>query len=456
MKLTKIILTSALLDLGLIASSYSANSSDSVLNPNLNVPVPTAVNGGGSTQGPATTFTSVNEYQYEACPAGFTYNGSGQVPNQIRTVTTYYTGGIQVGQSTSPWYDMDADCTTTQYQQIPCPVNYTGVYYQSRSVATSDGDSLQYSDWTTYGNSCVYVPPPPPRGSVQSCVEHDFCLAWDQTGGGDAGTTYVCTSYGDYAFPNNTCTIQLDRKGNEFLGVSVSGCGLSFTGTFSDGNGGSFQLSTTINDNCQSGGGSCFVASTLILMFDGTWKELQSIEVGDVVMGADGLPSIVLGIETPEIGSRRVYRNADDSLRWTEEHKMWSRKAGKQDKQWWWIANPAQQRYEHYFELINYITTGIEGNRTTSMDDLLGVYAGEGYEHAHLEGWKSLDGIAEVSEQYSPSEVVYLFKLDRPTVPAIFNGYVCSSNTIYATDFNWDESNLPQALKNIKAPGGRQ
>lgn len=448
-------IVAALLDLGLIAGSYAANGSDSVLNPDLNVNVPTPGASGGNTQGPVTTYTSVNQYQYEACPAGFTYGGSSQVPDQVRTVTTYYTGGVQVGQSTSPWYDMDADCTTTQYQQIPCPANYTGVYYQSRSVATSDGDSLQYSDWTTYGNSCVYVPPPPPRGSVQSCIEHNVCLATQETGGGDAGTTIICTAWGDYALPANYCSVG-NYNGREYLNVNASGCNLAVTGTFADGGGGSFQLSTTLTDACQSGGGSCFVAGTLILMFDGTWKELQSIEVGDVVMGADGLPSIIKGIETPEIGSRRVYRNADDSLRWTEEHKMWSRKAGKQGKQWWWIANPAQQRYEHYFELINYITTGIEGNRTTSMDDLLGVYAGEGYEHAHLEGWKSLDCIVEVTEQYSPSEVVYLFKLDRPTVPAIFNGYVCSSNTIYATDFNWDENNLPEALKNIKAPGGRQ
>lgn len=148
------IIRATVIFLGLIGTCLAADQ-DSVLNPDLGVSVQSAYGQAGSSAGPATTYTTVNEYHYGTCPSGFTYGGSTQYPTEVRTDTTYYMGGVQVGQSTSPWYDLDADCTTTEYQEVACPSGYTGVYYQSRQVATSDGDSLQYGDWQTYGDSCV-------------------------------------------------------------------------------------------------------------------------------------------------------------------------------------------------------------------------------------------------------------------------------------------------------------
>ena len=165
--------------------SFAATDSDSVFNPNLSSPVPTQTTNGGTTSGDSFTSTSYNEYQYGACPAGFTYNGSSQFPNQVRTVNQLYTNGIYTGTTYSAWYDLDSDCQTTEYQQIACPTNYTGQYYQSRQVTTSD-TGYQYSDWTTYANTCVYNPPPPP---VTTATQQAACGSTNYSPNGTISAT---------------------------------------------------------------------------------------------------------------------------------------------------------------------------------------------------------------------------------------------------------------------------
>lgn len=179
-----------------ITNTFAQNGADSVFNPSLSAGVP-AQSQASSTQGPGTTYTSTTEYQYGTCPAGFTYNGGSQFPLQSRTITNYYTGGQYVGTTTSPWYDMDADCQTTEYQQIACPVNYTGVYYQSRQVTTSDA-GYQYGAWNTYANSCVYNPPITYRDTIN---DPSYIIRY-----GDAGSWTIGTGVAiDYANQELRC-----------------------------------------------------------------------------------------------------------------------------------------------------------------------------------------------------------------------------------------------------------
>lgn len=151
----------------LISSSvHAANISlalngDSVMKPNSGINIGTTKSNTQNIIPPGYTSTSTIEITYGTCPAGYLYRGSIQYPDKIRTVTTYYLGGIYSGQSASPWNDFDSDCTTTQYQSIACPSGYNGLQYQSRLVSTRDGYSLDYGSWNTYSSSCVYTPPPP-------------------------------------------------------------------------------------------------------------------------------------------------------------------------------------------------------------------------------------------------------------------------------------------------------
>ena len=149
-----------ILSLLLISSSY-ANSplkGDSVMTPNSGVYSGALQNNSQNIVTPGYTSTNTNEFHYGTCPAGFTYHGNSQYPFQVRTVTTYYLGGIYAGQSASGWSDLDFDCTKMEYQTIGCPTNYTGTQSQSRLVSTRDG-ALDYGAWNTYSSNCTYVPP---------------------------------------------------------------------------------------------------------------------------------------------------------------------------------------------------------------------------------------------------------------------------------------------------------
>lgn len=146
----------------LFSSSYAAVlHDDSVMSPNTGVFSGALQSNTQNIIPPGYTSTTINEFAWLACPTGFTYNGNSQYPSKVRTVTTYYLGGIYAGQSPSVWNDLDHDCKKIEYQTIACPTSYTGTQSQSRTVSTKDGNSYEYTSWYTYTTSCVYNPPTP-------------------------------------------------------------------------------------------------------------------------------------------------------------------------------------------------------------------------------------------------------------------------------------------------------
>ncbi|MCC6791137.1 MAG: hypothetical protein IT336_05605 [Thermomicrobiales bacterium] len=52
---------------------------------------------------------------------------------------------------------------------------------------------------------------------------------------------------------------------------------------------------------------SCFVAGTRVAMADGTSRPIELVGFGDLVLGANGAVSRVIGVETPLLGSRKLY-----------------------------------------------------------------------------------------------------------------------------------------------------
>lgn len=51
----------------------------------------------------------------------------------------------------------------------------------------------------------------------------------------------------------------------------------------------------------------CFAAGTSILMADGSTRPIESIQIGDLVMGGNGRANRVVEIERPMLGPRRLY-----------------------------------------------------------------------------------------------------------------------------------------------------
>lgn len=69
------------------------------------------------------------------------------------------------------------------------------------------------------------------------------------------------------------------------------------------------------------GGGTCFPAGSMVLMGDGSEKEISAVEAGDVVWSPDG-PTGVTSLYTTTLGGRKMWRMADHSLIWSEEHTL--------------------------------------------------------------------------------------------------------------------------------------
>jgi hypothetical protein len=55
-------------------------------------------------------------------------------------------------------------------------------------------------------------------------------------------------------------------------------------------------------------------------MADGSEKRIDEIDVGDVVLGSNGQPNLVLGVRRPDLGDRPLYALNDDDYFVTAEH----------------------------------------------------------------------------------------------------------------------------------------
>lgn len=171
----------------------------------------------------------------------------------------------------------------------------------------------------------------------------------------------------------------------------------------------------------------CFPKGSMVLMGDSTWKAIELVTVGNMVMSADG-PTEVVKFDTPLLGSRRLLRFAgNETFKWSEEHGIWSK---RDEKQWWWSANPDMWRNEALYGAIGGLldnSTMRNGTRDTTW--------------AHLDGW--LDGdITDVPA--TPETMLYLPITNGK--PIIVEGYLVGASineSLY--DYNlidWDANRV--------------
>jgi hypothetical protein len=64
---------------------------------------------------------------------------------------------------------------------------------------------------------------------------------------------------------------------------------------------------------------SCFPAGTKVLLADGTWTDIESISVGDMVIDSSGFGTTVIGLWRPKLDDRKLY-SVDDVLKVTGDH----------------------------------------------------------------------------------------------------------------------------------------
>lgn len=161
--------------------------------------------------------------------------------------------------------------------------------------------------------------------------------------------------------------------------------------------------------DCVCGGNTCFPAGALVLMWDGTWRRIETIAEGELVMGADGRPTKCLEQYVNTLGPRRMYRFKEHpEHEWSDEHLYWARQSGKQ---WWWSASPDQWRWE------------VSIGAVVGLKDNYSIMSGP-CEYAHLDGY-----VVRTPERidYSSDTKVYLPITDG--TPIIVNGYVVTGGT---------------------------
>lgn len=166
-------------------------------------------------------------------------------------------------------------------------------------------------------------------------------------------------------------------------------------------------------------------------MWDRSWKPIETILVGELLMGADGKATPCLEAYVNTLGPRRMYVFAEHpEHEWSDEHLYW---ALKNNKQWWWSASPDQWRYEVYAGFVQ------------GLKDNYSLFDGE-VQYASLDGFVDR---TPVRVDRPVDTKVYLPITDG--TPIIVNGYVVTGGTNQTT-YDYDQFTWQPAVLNDGEP----
>lgn len=182
------------------------------------------------------------------------------------------------------------------------------------------------------------------------------------------------------------------------------------------------------SSNCSNGCSSCFIAGTLILMADSTWKPIETITAGEYVQGINGI-NPVLGTQRAVLGpSRCIWTFRDKSIYFSGEHLFWVK---KKDKEFFGVADMTQHLLEKDVELC----PQFEG--LTLKQDVICI--DRPVEYAVIDGWKTDRPI--IAREYGNDTQLYELVLGG-THTMIANGYVVGGNVhdddVDYSTIHWD------------------
>ena len=310
------------------------------------------------------------------------------------------------------------------------------------SYASPGTDGFAYVDWG-YTTSAVSAPAVTRSAIYAGIIPYTYGSnsgSWDYLSG--TGTNvFLLNAFGGGGNPGSEYT---------YTWVNISGsAGISGGSTYSatitgiDTDGAAGEVQVTVSDgtnsataafywSCTADAGTggytppdpldtCFPAGAMVTLPDGTTTPIETIKIGDFVMGPTG-PTKVLRLGKPLLGSRKLLAFADGH-RWTEDHAHWTKAAD--NTQWWWNYNPEMW--------LSKVTKGTFGG----LADNSTMRTGTGYQYAHVDGWKT-NTVLEADS--SPDMQMYL-PLTNGT-PIIVDGYLVGAGIDQAgydyTKLNWD------------------
>lgn len=196
------------------------------------------------------------------------------------------------------------------------------------------------------------------------------------------------------------------------------------------------QASYDCVSDCGFCGCSCFPAGVKVLMANYTWRSVDRLRAGEMVMGADGKPVRLREVGTPALGPRRMYAFQEDSaLRWSSEHLLWTRSG---ERQWWWSKDPEQFRDE------------VRKGFFRGLKDNFSLWVHADVEYAHLDGFARRT-LVDVTNQYpNGANTVLYHPITETGAPIIVEGYVAAGGI---DEFSYDYTRLDWNITRLAVAG---
>lgn len=173
---------------------------------------------------------------------------------------------------------------------------------------------------------------------------------------------------------------------------------------------------------------SCFIAGSLVLMANMSWKPIESVKVGELMYSSNG-PVECVEAQVTRLGNKKMITFEDQSLFWSEEHSFWTR---NDDVEWFWCYNTDTWRQEVSSGHIG----GLLNDNSLRNGELL-------LEYAHIDGWKlQKSKLAEDSFGFDENTSLYLPATHGALI--VVNGYLVGAcinerNFDY-TKIKWDRT----------------
>lgn len=186
--------------------------------------------------------------------------------------------------------------------------------------------------------------------------------------------------------------------------------------------------------NCSS----CFISGTKVLMANGVWKPIETIQIGEYVQGPAGVNKVI-GTQYTHLGNRRcIWTFSDRSIYFSGEHLFWVR---KQETEFFGVADMTQ----HILEKDVVLCPQYKG-LTLSQDVLV---IDRPVDYAVIDGWKHDEPM--IAREYGTDTELYELVIDGSHM-MFANGYLVAAN---AHDDDFDYSTICwNGLKNTGNKNG--
>jgi len=388
--------------------------------------------------------------QVYGVPAAPLVSYSGGPWTEVRMETAYQQYTAWTKESGECYRNYQASRTVTS---TACPPNQSGVitYYQQRNwtlndagATTSDTGYVNKSSSSTcnYYFTGSYGYDTSNSGACGTAIQQRSYQIWSDGSRRNYSGWYVIGYNAACVYYVRTETLQqngpnlctgYDQSGTEYY-IQQRSYEVWSDGSIRNDTG---WHNVQLVNHCTTYAQSCFTQGSMVLMADGTWREISTISSGDWVMGAFGEAVQIERLHRTWLGNRKLLCFEDESLFWSDEHTFWTRKGGAGGKQWFWTGCWESWCEEVAFDQSEW--PGLYDNGSIFTDppqtlEFATIHGHDGFERKRV----------KTAKRENKGDLPLFLPLTVGGVPIIVNGYVVGSGanerTCDYTKIDWTES----------------